>query len=92
MEKQEKIALINKKPVTAELLYENACGLTDISQELQVITDLLETVGYFASKKDTFAIDYLISQNKLDNAVDVLQTIQRKIQDVSNDICPDLDK
>lgn len=91
MKKEEKVILINKKPVTTELLYKNACDLTDISQELQAVTDLLEMVGYFASKKDTFAIDYFITQGKLDNATDVLNTIQHEIQAVSTDICPDLD-
>ncbi|MFT9050043.1 hypothetical protein [Liquorilactobacillus nagelii] len=91
MEKKEKIVLINKKPVTDELLYKNACDLTNISQELQAVTDLLEMVGYFASKKDTFAIDYFITQGKLDNATDVLQNIQHDISDISTAICPDND-
>ncbi|MFT8820550.1 MAG: hypothetical protein ABF807_06480 [Liquorilactobacillus nagelii] len=88
---EEKAALINNELVTEKLLYKRSCELTNISQELQVITDLLDQFNYSHSKKDKFAVEYFLSQERLSNAIEVLQNIKHEIDDVSNSICPDED-
>jgi hypothetical protein len=89
MKNEEKAALINNEPVTEKLLYKKACDLTNISQELQVVVDLLDQFNYSHSKKDKFAVEYFLSEKKLSNAIDVLQNIWHEIDEVSNSICPD---
>lgn len=42
MKKQEKIALINKKQVTGDLLYKQTCKLTNLSQELKLAVDFID--------------------------------------------------
>lgn len=91
MEKQEKVALINNKEVTDEYLFKQACNLTSISQELRVVTDLLEQFNYINAKKDTVYAAFFLKQGKLDNAADVLRSIVDQVSQASNDICPDMD-
>jgi protein-arginine kinase len=90
MEKQEKIALINKKMVTEELLYQQACKLTNLSQELKLAVDFIDHLCIDSRvNKDT--LNAFVSCGSLSNATDVLQNIQHSISDISNSICPDLD-
>ncbi|MFT8425746.1 MAG: hypothetical protein ABF630_09815 [Liquorilactobacillus sp.] len=89
MEKKEKIILINKKPVTGSLLYKQACELTDLSQEVRVITDYLDHINYSAKQGDKFALNNFVESSSLGNIVDVLQNIQDELDKVSNSICPD---
>lgn len=89
MEKEEKVILINKKQVTGDLLYKQACELTNLSQEVRVITDYLNYINYSAKQGDKFALTNFVEGGSLGNTVDVLQNIQDEIDGVSNSICPD---
>ena len=90
MEKQEKIVLINKKTLTAELLYEQACQLANLSQELNLAVDFIDHLC-IDSRVDKGTLNAFIASGSLSNVTDVLQNIQHDISDISNDICPDLD-
>lgn len=93
MEKKEKITLINKKTVTAELLYEQACQLTNLSQELKLAVDFIDHLCV-DSRVDKETLNAFVASGSLSNVTDVLQNIQHDISDISdisNAICPDLD-
>jgi hypothetical protein len=88
MKKQEKLVLINKKPVTDELLYKQACKLTNLSQELKLAVDFIDHLCV-DSRVDKDTLNAFINSGSLGNATDVLQHIQHEIDEVSNSICPD---
>ncbi|MCI1921764.1 MAG: hypothetical protein LKJ22_07530 [Liquorilactobacillus nagelii] len=88
MEKKEKVILINKKQVTGDLLYKQACKLTNLSQELELAVDF---IGHLCvdSEVDKETLYGFINSGSLNNTTDVLQNIQYEIGEVSNSICPD---
>lgn len=90
MKKQEKIALINKKQVTGDLLYKQTCKLTNLSQELKLAVDFIDHLCV-DSRVNKDALNAFISSGSLSNATDVLRNIQHELDEVSNSICPDLD-
>lgn len=88
MKKEEKTILINKKQVTGDLLYKQACKLTNLSQELKLAVDFIDHLCV-DSRVDKDTLNAFINSDSLGNATDVLQNIQHELDEVSNSICPD---
>ena len=88
MKKEEKLVLINKKQVTGDLLYKQACKLTNLSQELKLAVDFIDHLCV-DSRVDKDTLNAFINSGSLGNTTDVLQNIQHEIDEVSNSICPD---
>lgn len=80
---------INKKEVSEKHLYENACDLSDIKQELQTIVDYFGYISYMANEDDGFVANHFMNSGSFGNAIDVLQNITKVVGCISDNICPD---
>ncbi|EJF00202.1 hypothetical protein [Liquorilactobacillus mali] len=86
----EKQVFIDKKVVTAEYLQQKASEIVNLQQELKVTVDYLSVINYLAIKKDEFATSYFIKNGSLSNLTDSLENLEKALNQISSDICPDM--
>ncbi|KRL03297.1 hypothetical protein [Liquorilactobacillus capillatus] len=81
---------INKKEVSEEYLVQKASTLTGLQQELKVAVDYLSVINYLAVNKDSFATSYFIENGSLNNLIDSLENLDKALEQLSCDLCPDM--
>lgn len=70
-------------------LYEKAVCLTEMCNHLSLIERIVENLAYAACKDDMDSIHYHAKSGTFSEISDNLTIIKTKVQQVSNDICPD---
>lgn len=70
-------------------LMKYAVELTNLSQQAKVLKRLAETVEYARVTGDDFSLKYQINSGLLGEIGDSLEILEKDIQRISNDICPD---
>lgn len=70
-------------------LMKYAVELTNLSQQAKVLKRLAETVEYARVTGDDFSLKYQINSGLLGEIGDSLEILEKDIQRISNEICPD---
>ncbi len=83
------VAKIDGENISREYLFEQAKKLDALSNHLDLVVKLLSNVNYQMIQGHEFALQHLVGDGQLSCLTDNLQNIQEKVQNISNDICPD---
>ena len=83
------VAKIDGENISTEYLFEQAKKLDALSNHLDLVVKLLSNVNYQMIQGDEFAMQHLVGDGQLLCLTDKLHNIQEKVQNISNDICPD---
>lgn len=70
-------------------LFKKAVHLTELCNHLSLIERIVENLEYAASKNDMDIIHYYAKSGTFSEIGDNLTIIKTKVQQVSNDICPE---
>lgn len=70
-------------------LMKYAVELTNLSQQAKVLKRLAETVEYARVTGDDFSLKCQINSGLLGEIGDSLEILEKDIQRISNEICPD---
>ncbi|BCA84937.1 hypothetical protein EsVE80_04600 [Enterococcus saigonensis] len=80
---------MEKVTITNDELMKYAVELTNLSQQAKVLKRLAETVEYARVTGDDFSLKYQINSGLLGEIGDSLEILEKDIQRISNEICPD---
>ena len=83
------VAKIDGENISTEYLFEQAKKLDALSNHLDLVIKLLSNVNYQIIQGDEFAMQHFVGNGQLSCLTDNLHNIQEKVQNISNDICPD---
>lgn len=83
------VAKIDGENISTEYLFEQAKKLDALSNHLDLVVKLLSNVNYQMIQGDEFAMQHFVGNGQLSCLTDNLHNIQEKVQNISNDICPD---
>ncbi|OJG09379.1 hypothetical protein RU94_GL001211 [Enterococcus asini] len=75
--------------LTNDDLMKYVVELTNLSQQAKVLKRLAETVEYARVTGDDFSLKYQINSGLLGEIGDSLKILEKDIQRISNEICPD---
>lgn len=76
-------------PVTEDFLLKNSSEILKLSNQAKMVFHYLEQIAYLKAKGDQEGTSFLIYSGGLDDVIDSVQDIQTKLQEISNDLCPD---
>lgn len=80
---------IKGSQITEEYIFDKATKLTEISESMELITNILDLVVCSVNSGDQFTAPYFLKAGGLSNVIDNLGNINRKIVEISNDLCVD---
>ena len=83
------VAKIDGENISTEYLFEQAKKLDALSNHLDLVVKLLSNVNYQMIQGDESAMQHFVGNGQISCLTDNLQNIQEKVQNISNDICPD---
>ena len=89
MQSNSKPIFIDGKPVTEEYLLNIATELTSLAELVKLVRQPLEMLNYSVIKNDEFLFQNYLHTGGLQCLENNLEDIQNKIQNISNNICPD---
>lgn len=81
--------MIDEKPVTEDYLLDIATELITLSEYVELVRQPLELINLASINKDSLTVNHYIYSGKLQCVENNLEEIQKKIQELSNKICPD---
>lgn len=93
--KNNRLAVTQKEAIAPDQetedkkLYERACELTDLADQINLVESVLANASYAVLMKDDFAWKNFIFNGELDLVSKNLESIRKRVQEVSNDILPD---
>lgn len=68
-----------------------ACELTEVSESLKTLIDYIDVIHYCYLKGDRFSSQLFFESNRFSDWLENVQTAQKKIQHISDEVCPDND-
>lgn len=75
--------------MTNKELLEQASKLTELAEQLEIIHLFIDCLETDRIKGDTFSYKFHMSKGSIGKIGDNLENIQKKIEEVSDCICPD---
>lgn len=73
-----------------DMLLDNARILTGLANQLEILESLLGVLNYSKMQGDTFTIQYQINSGVFEKVGDSITNVRRSIEEVSNEICPEV--
>lgn len=68
-----------------------ACELTEVSESLKTLINYIDVIHYCYLKGDRLSSQLFFESNRFNNWLENVQVAQKKIQRISDEICPDDD-
>lgn len=89
MKSNSKPIFIDGRPVTHDMLIQEASNIEKQANVLDIIIELLEAKETAFKQGDTFSMKYFVQSGGLSKLTQVLIDVQEDLIDISNSVCPD---